>query len=55
MNCRLLIEYIPLQQGLRPFTFLLSTFTLFLIEYIPLQQGLRRLVTLSNCTKLLSH
>ena len=37
----MLIEYIPLQQGLRPredyASFLLSK----LIEYIPLQQGLR--------------
>ena len=40
MGALLLIEYIPLQQGLRPFVFLFSTHS-YLIEYIPLQQGLR--------------
>ena len=37
-----LIEYIPLQQGLRLVTPSTSTATLPLIEYIPLQQGLRQ-------------
>ena len=38
-----LIEYIPLQQGLRQVQQVIShKFLLFLIEYIPLQQGLRQ-------------
>ena len=36
----ILIEYIPLQQGLRRITFCVHVIK-FLIEYIPLQQGLR--------------
>ena len=39
----LLIEYIPLQQGLRHENSIRARVTLFLIEYIPLQQGLRQL------------
>ena len=40
--CFVLIEYIPLQQGLR--LYMLQGNHLFhnLIEYIPLQQGLRQ-------------
>ncbi len=36
-----LIEYIPLQQGLRHNYLFLFLFLKYLIEYIPLQQGLR--------------
>ena len=36
-----LIEYIPLQQGLRQVSMLVIILVLYLIEYIPLQQGLR--------------
>ena len=38
-----LIEYIPLQQGLRPTNFPTCALMFPLIEYIPLQQGLRHL------------
>ena len=42
--CITLIEYIPLQQGLRPcFSWFWHCFQR-LIEYIPLQQGLRRIL-----------
>ena len=39
----ILIEYIPLQQGLRLIIFFRFIILLWLIEYIPLQQGLRLL------------
>ena len=40
---RLIIKYIPLQQGLRPFTILNELpADSKIIKYIPLQQGLRR-------------
>ena len=42
-----LIEYIPLQQGLRPKIAIIATVIPTLIEYIPLQQGLRPLIKLS--------
>ena len=38
----LLIEYIPLQQGLRPLIHTFFYLSVQLIEYIPLQQGLRQ-------------
>ena len=48
-----LIEYIPLQQGLRHWN--MRKFSkVQLIEYIPLQQGLRHLHNLL-CQKILSH
>ena len=37
----LIIKYIPLQQGLRPFVFCFPLIHTFIIKYIPLQQGLR--------------
>ena len=38
----MIIKYIPLQQGLRLFDFLILTFNItYIIKYIPLQQGLR--------------
>ena len=40
--CGVLIEYIPLQQGLRHNESTSFTEEVLLIEYIPLQQGLRR-------------
>ena len=41
-----LIEYIPLQQGLRLLNKVSKSSIVSLIEYIPLQQGLRRQRTL---------
>ena len=43
-----LIEYIPLQQGLRLVVTLHSNNYIRLIEYIPLQQGLRLILLLGN-------
>ena len=40
-NISPLIEYIPLQQGLRPHCKIFAVGVPILIEYIPLQQGLR--------------
>ena len=41
MSYTMLIEYIPLQQGLRPERAEIVVKQVLLIEYIPLQQGLR--------------
>ena len=38
---RVIIKYIPLQQGLRHDKLLYSLSPLLIIKYIPLQQGLR--------------
>ena len=43
-----LIEYIPLQQGLRHHNFIERSKMYILIEYIPLQQGLRPVVCFTD-------
>ena len=48
MNAHRLIEYLPLQQGLRLDVIKLHHDIIFLIEYLPLQQGLRLLTLLGN-------
>ena len=51
---RPLIEYIPLQQGLRHLVLSQLVYVAVqLIEYIPLQQGLRLLSCLSKSIKLI--
>ena len=50
-----LIEYIPLQQGLRPTSFKFTFFVHILIEYIPLQQGLRQELVEPGIVKISTH
>ena len=47
-----LIEYIPLQQGLRQLSYSSMKNKQYLIEYIPLQQGLRPITIFSICFEL---
>ena len=50
-----LIEYIPLQQGLRQCIFFFHNLLFCLIEYIPLQQGLRLTTIKVNREYTISH